>query len=166
MTSIFRTVFISFIVLLYSSCYSLKGISISPEVNTYYVETFATRDPDAPSELGDLFTNLLIQKINSNSKLKYSEENPHIEFSGNISVYEFSSVAPQEGDITAYNRIEIGVKVSFINNQDEKENWESTFSYFQEYSSDMDFSAVQDDLTEIILSQLTEDIFNRAFTNW
>jgi hypothetical protein len=45
-------------------------------------------------------------------------------------------------------------------------NFESSFSRYEDYSSDLDFASVAATMTESILKLLIEDIFNRAFVNW
>lgn len=152
-----------------SSCYSFKGISIPPNINTFYVENFQNRAGNAPAGLEIDFRDELFDKVNNESKLTLDEINPHIEFRGDISRFAVEAVAPQRSDdqaTTAFNRLTIGVRVSYINNEDNEENWEQSFSFFADFESNTDLSNVQDDLIDIIFTQILEDIFNKAFTNW
>ncbi len=147
-------------------CYSFKGISIPPEANTFYVTDLTNRVPTAPSDLGQQFSEALKQKFLNQSRLLFSDIDPDIEFSGEISRYAVTSVAPQAGETTAFNRLEIGVRMKYIYELNEEENWESSFSFYQDYDRDQNLLDIQDELINVIFTQLTEDIFNKAFTNW
>lgn len=153
-----------------SSCYSFRGISIPPTVNSFYIEPFTLRASNAPGGLQIDFADRLNNKINNESRLVYDDTSPDIEFSGSISSFRVSAVAPQQtGDglaTTAFNRLNISVLINYINNQDEEDNWDQTFSFFQDFESTEDLSNVQDDLIDAIFEQILEDIFNKAFTNW
>jgi hypothetical protein len=152
-----------------SACYSFKGISIPPEINTFFVENFQNRAGNAPAGLEIEFRDELVDKVNNGSKLTIDDTDPHIEFRGDISRFAVEAVAPQRSDdqaTTAFNRLTIAVRVNYINNLDKDENWEQSFSFFADFESTTDLSNVQDDLIDIIFTQILEDIFNKAFTNW
>ena len=152
--------------LLISSCYSLKGISIPSDVNTFYVEDFNTSARNAPSDINQVFSEALRQKVRNESRLQYSEIDPDIIFSGTIASFRVNSVAPTEGNTTALNRLEIKVKVVYENVKNEEDTWDSNFSFFNDFDSTQDLLSIQDELIDNIFVQLTEDVFNKAFTNW
>ncbi|MBL4652758.1 MAG: hypothetical protein JKY53_07810 [Flavobacteriales bacterium] len=60
----------------------------------------------------------------------------------------------------------ISVKVKFINTQDAEKNYEQNFSRYAEYDSNLDLTAVEDELITEINDQLVQDIFNKAMSNW
>lgn len=152
--------------LLLTACYSFKGISIPPEVNTYYVSTFENRAGTAPAGIEQLFSESLKEKIRNESRLKFTEDAPDIEFEGAISGYNVRSMSPTAGNETAFNRLNISISVNFTNTNNEEEDWKKTFSWYRDFTNDEDLSANQDDFIEEIFEQLTEDVFNQAFTNW
>lgn len=168
MSSKINSILIILVVTSLQSCYSFKGISIPPEVNTYYISTFENRAGNAPAGIAQLFSESLKDKIRNGSRLKFTEDTPDIEFDGAISSYSVRSMAPTAGNETAFNRLNISVSVNFTNTleEDEEENWTQTFSWFQDFTNDQDLTANQDDFIDSIFEQLTEDVFNKAFTNW
>ena len=149
-----------------SSCYSFKGISIPPDVNTYYVENFRNAAPQAPGDINQRFSEALRAKIRNESRLTYNEQKPDIEFSGEINGFRLTPEAPQAGNTVALNKLEISVSVTFTNNKDEAKNWKKTFSFFRTFESDKDFVSIQDNLISEIFRQLNENIFNESFTGW
>lgn len=149
------------------SCYSLKGITIPPTTDSFFVEDFTIKSAVfAPGDLDQVFAETLRSKVRNESRLVYDTKNPDIEFLGEITKYRTTSEAPIEGRLSALNRLEIAVKVTYVNNTEEDDTWVQTFSFFENYDGNVDLSTVEDELIESILSQLTEDIFNKAFTNW
>lgn len=149
-----------------SSCYKFTGISIPPDVSTYYVATFENRAANAPPGIAQLFSEQLKDKIRNGSRLQFTEESPQIEFDGAISSFNIRSMAPTAGNETAFNRLNISISVDYTNTRNEEENWTKSFSWFRDFENADDFSSMQDEFIEDIFEQLTEDVFNQAFTNW
>ncbi len=158
-----------------SSCsFGFKGISIPPTVNTYFVDQFQNGAGNAPPDIGQRFSDVLKDRVTRNSRLNYSEDIPDIEFSGTITSFSVSAVAPERLDsgseLTEFgstlNRLNISVQVDYIDNQDDEASWSQNFSFFEDFEATEILSDVQDQLIENIFDQLTTDIFNKSFTNW
>jgi len=161
-----------FIILTWSipSCYSFKGISIPPDISTFYVEQFQNSTVNGPADIGQQITESLRDIVLRSSRLSYNDTDPDIEFVGRVNRFDVTSVAPQESDGgrfgSSLNRLQISVMIDYVNNKNEEDNWSQSFSFFQDFESTEDLTSVQDELILTIFEQLTEDIFNRAFTNW
>ncbi|NNE26479.1 MAG: hypothetical protein HKN09_06515 [Saprospiraceae bacterium] len=152
--------------MLFSSCYSFKGISIPADVNTYYVEDFTLASSDAPGDLNQVFAQGLRQKIREESRLTNNNIEPDIIFKGSITRYTVLSVAPEEGSTTSLNRLEIGVRIEYENSLNEDESWTKNYSDFEDYDSSQDLQSLRDDLIDEIIEDIMERIFNDAFANW
>jgi len=155
-----------FITIGLQSCYSFKGISIPPDINTFYVENFENRANNAPATIDQTFSEALRTKIRNESRLNLIDQDPDIIFQGTISSFRITSEAPQEGNTVAFNKLTIVVQVEYVNSRNEDENWQRNFSFFEDFDSTADFQSIQDGLIELIFNQITEDIFNASFTNW
>ena len=156
---------------LFSGCnpsfgYSLKGISIPADVKTFYVELFGNQAPAAVPTLPRDFTEKLKDKIRRESNLKYNDTEPDIEFSGYIAAFNVTAEAPKAGEEIGFNKLAITVSVEFTNNKDEKANWKQQFSFDDFFAPDQNLLDVQDNLINNITDELTDRIFNKAFTNW
>jgi len=158
--------FLLYCILTQSACYSLSGVSIDPGVNTYYVQQLRNNANNAPPTLPQTLTEALKEKIRTESRLVFSEEAPQIECRGSVVDFRVTSEAPQPGEVTAINRLTITLAIEYINNPDTKKNWKQNFSFFYDFSSSQDLASVQETAIAAISRQLTEDIFNRAFTDW
>ena len=87
-------------------------------------------------------------------------------FNGQITNYNINPIAIQANETASKNRLSITVKVNFINNIDKDNSFNKTFSRYVDYESSINFTSIEESLNEEIISQLIEDIFNEAFTNW
>lgn len=87
-----------------------------------------------------------------------------------------------EGEITGYNqfneaidasgysskvRLTLTVRVSYTNNTNHEEDFENrTFTAFQTYDASQLLTAVQDQLIEVMVKDISEQIFNSTVANW
>lgn len=160
------TLLISATLLLLASCYSFRGTSIPENVNTYYIAPFKNNALNSAPALATNFTEALKEKVRTQSRLVYTETDPHVEFLGTIVDYRVTSEAPGPNEIVAINRLTINTAVEFVNHLAPDQNWKNNFSFFFDFPSSTDLSAIEEQAIETILDQLVEDIFNKAFTNW
>jgi len=152
-----------------SSCrYTFNSASVPAEVKTYFVDVFEVDARNAPAIIGQDFSNLLTDKIRRESRLDPIDVDPDIVFEGNITRFEVTYEAPQPGETTAFNRLNMTIRVSYIDSINESRSWEDPipFSFFFDYASDANLIDIQDEAIDAIFDQLAEDVFNRAFTNW
>lgn len=161
-----RLLIFLFIGVTFYSCYSFKGISIPADVKTFYVRQVRLSDFGAPADSPERFMEQFRQKIRSQSSLKWDDTNPHIEFDCEISSFRVSNEGNQQGNEVSLNKLTITVKVEYINTNDEDENWNKSFSFGIPFDPSEDLQAVQDGYIEDIFEQISENIFNDAFTNW
>lgn len=150
-------------------CYTFKGISIDPEVNTFFVQNFETDAGNAPPTLAVNFTERLKDKIRLESRLNLKNADSDVEFLGRISDYRVVPVAPKPGEVVALNRLEVRINVQYLNHKNEKKSWPAArpFQHFAEFDNTVDLLAVQDQLlNQTILPQILEDVFNAAFNDW
>ena len=156
----------------FSSCnpsfgYSLKGISIPPNVKTFYVDLFGVQTDDAiePTLPRD-FTEKLKDKIRQESSLQYTDTEPDIDFSGGFTRFAVTAEAPKAGEDIGFNKLPITVSVEFENAKDETANWKKQFTFQDFFDQNENLLDVQEELIENISEELIDQIFNRAFTNW
>lgn len=153
----------------FSGCYTFRGISIDPNIKTFFVRTFENTANNAPPTLALDFTERLKDKVRTETPLRLNAEEPDAEFSGRVIDYQVVPVAPKPGETVTKNRLEIRLSVGYtVNVEGIKDGWpqERSFSHFAEFDTDVDLLTVQDNLIRQINDQLLEDIFNSAFNNW
>ena len=144
----------------------MTGASISPDVKTFTIKFFQKTAPLGPATLSQLFTESLREKFLSQTNLGSVETDGDLVFEGAINGYSTQPLAIQADETAAQNRLTISVAVKFTNKKDEKQNFESTFSRYADYSSSQNLASVEDELIRQINVQLVDDIFNKAVINW
>lgn len=146
--------------------YSFTGASIDPNVKTYTVHPFINQAPIVVASLANSMTEALRFKFITSTNLKQLESGGDLEFAAIITGYQVLPVAPQANEIAAVNRLTITISVEYINHQNEKQSWNSSFSRYADYDSNKDLSSVQEQLIKEINEQLVDDIFNKSVVNW
>ncbi len=155
-------------VLLQTSClrYKFTGASIPADAKTVSVEYFKNTAPIFNPSLSQQITDMLQDKLVSQTSLKLTEGKGDLQFKGQIIDYVVTPIGVNSQDKSSQNRLTIRVKVEFINEFQEEYSFQETFSRFADYESSQILSAVEPALVPEILELLTDDIFNKAVVNW
>lgn len=145
--------------------YSFTGAS-TKGLTTFSVPYFQNRAPIVQPGLSQSLTDGLIDKCKAQTSLRYTTSTADANFEGEITDYNTRPLSVGADAQAATNRFTISVRVKFTNAIDPTLNFEQTFSRYEDYSSNLDLSAVESDLSTQIVQMLVEDIFNQAFVNW
>jgi hypothetical protein len=108
----------------------------------------------------------LENKLIKQTSLSQIKENGDLEFSGQITEYDVKPMNIVQGDLAAQNRLTISVKVKFTNNKDHEQDWEKTFTAYEDFDSNRSLSDAEDALVTEIIKKLVDDIFNASVANW
>ncbi|MDY0284922.1 MAG: LptE family protein [Bacteroidales bacterium] len=152
----------------FHSCgiYSFTGASIDPTITSINIGYFNNKAQLVQPTLSQVFTNALKDRFVAQTRLTLTNEFADMYLEGFISDYRISPVAIQAGETAAMNRLTINVNVKFTNSVDPKQNFETTFSAYEDFPRSSDLSAVEIQLIEQISAYLVDDIFNKAVVNW
>jgi len=164
--SIHLLVFTVLLSIVLSSCYTLNGVSISEETQTYYVDQFDVTAISAPAEIGQQFSERLKQKINNNTRLAFSETDADIDFVGSVVGFTVTPESPNANNQADLNRLTIRISVEYTDSRTEKNSYTNTFTDFELFNADENLLEIQDALLEAIFERIAEDSFNKAFSNW
>ena len=146
--------------------YSFTDTSISPGVKTISIQYFQNRASLVQVGLSQRLTDALIDKCKIQTNLSFVNGLGDVNFEGEITDYNTKPQTVSADAQAATNRFTISVRVKFSNSIDPDLSYEQTFSRYEDYSSSLDLSAVEKELSDKIVEMLVEDIFNQAFVNW
>ena len=146
--------------------YSFTGASIPPGAKTISVATFPNYASTVNPQLSQKLTDELMQMFASQTSLDVANSDGDLQVSGEITGYETRASALSASDEVSMNRLTITVKVKFVNTKDPDADFEQQFSRYRDYAATLDFSAVESSLMSEIVTELCEDIFNKAVVNW
>ncbi len=149
-----------------SGCYSFKGISIPEGAKVVVIDQFENNAFNAPPTLALDVTEELRNKVRDEARLQIVEQSPDLEFKGTLVDFRVTAEAPRPGEFAGLNRLTIVVAVEYINHMDEKDKgWRSNFSFFFDFPGTTSLASVQDEAIRVILEDITEQIFNKAFAD-
>ncbi len=146
--------------------YSFTGASISPSVKSISVSYLPNNAALVQPTLSRKLTEAIRDKFTSQSNLALVGSNGDLNIEGEITGYTTEPVAITGQQQAALQRLKITVNIRFTNKQDEKQNFETSFSRFQDYDAKQRLADVQESLIDIINEELAQDIFNKAVVNW
>jgi hypothetical protein len=146
--------------------YSFSGASISPQIRTLSVQNFLNRAALVQPGLDQRFTDDLIDKCKAQTSLEVVSNLGDVNFEGEITEYKTMPLTVAADAYAAMNRFSITVRVKYTNTVDTDLSFDQTFTRYEDYDSNLDLSAVEQDLVEKIVELIIEDIFNKAFVNW
>lgn len=168
-TTIFILLSVFLTSMVFTACkitYSFTGASIAPNVKTFMVDYFPNRARLVNPNLSQLFTEGLQEKLIKQTSLNQITDKADLEFSGQITEYDVKPMNISQGDLAAQNRLTIGIKVKFTNNKEHEQDWEKTFSAYEDFDSNSSLNDVEDELVRLIIVKLTDDVFNASIANW
>jgi hypothetical protein len=145
--------------------YSMSGANTG-NLGTVSVAYFNNRTALAPPTLSQYFTEEFRDKCERQTNLVLVNGTGDAHFEGEIMAYSTRPMAISGQDQVELTRFTIGIRVRYINIQDDEQSFEETFSQYRDFQSRQAFESVQAELTEQIIADISEDIFNRAFVNW
>ncbi len=146
--------------------YSFTGANISADVKTFSVYYFPNRARLVNPTLSTDFTEKLKEKMLRQTSLKEELENGHLVFEGQITDYDVRPMAIQKEDLAAQNRLTITVRLKYTNNKDHEQDFDRSFSSYEDFSSSMSLNDVESSIVPEILEKLMDDIFNATIANW
>jgi len=146
--------------------YSFSGVNISPEVLTYSVQYFQNRARLVQAQLSQVFTEAMMDKVQNNTSLELANQGGDVQFSGEITGYETRPTAITSSETAARNRLTITVRVKYTNVVEPELDFDQSFSRYEDYDANANLSEVEEELINLIVFDLVEDIFNKAFISW
>lgn len=146
--------------------YSFTGASISPTIKTISIAYLSNNAQLVQPTLSRKLTEALKDKFTGQSNLSLVSSNGDLNIEGEITSYTTEPVAITGDQQSALQRLKITVNIRYTNKQDPKQDFESSFSRFEDYDARKKLSDVEDALMETINDALAQDIFNKALANW
>lgn len=146
--------------------YSFTGASIPAEAKTISITQFPNYASTVNPQLSQKLYDGLQQMFSSQTSLNVTSDDGDLQISGEITDYSTRASSIGSDDNVATNRFTITIKVTFTNRFDSKADFSQSFSRFKDYAASRDFSSVEQSLTDEIVTELCEDIFNKSVVNW
>lgn len=146
--------------------YTLRESSIPKEIKTIRIQFIENKARYVNPELSPQLTDRLRQKVNSQTNRTLIQgDNADMDISGYIKDYSFTTSAIS-GNAPATNRLTVTVHIQLIDRIDDKRSKEEDVSRSFDFDANASIQQAEQQLKETILKNMSDEIFNRLFSNW
>ncbi len=147
--------------------FKMNGTSIDYSViKTISIANFPNMAPMVYPFLEPTFNEALRDIYARQTRLIQMPQNGDLQLEGEITQYDLAPLSIQTDAFASETRLTIAVKVRFKNTKNPKEDFEQVFSANDKFPSNEPLANVQDQLITTIITEITENIFNRTVANW
>ncbi|MBP1613078.1 MAG: hypothetical protein H6Q13_526 [Bacteroidetes bacterium] len=163
------TLFVSLLVLV-NSCsisYKFNGASINyDKVKTISIADFPIKAAYVYAPLATKFNEKLKDVYVQQTRLRLIPRNADLAVEGEITGYNQYNQAVKADGYSSEVKLTITVNVRYVNNTNHEEDFEQQFTAFRTYDSTQLLTAVQDELIDQMVKDITDQVFNATVANW
>lgn len=159
------------LILVFQACsisYKFNGAALDYDIyKTISISQFPIRAALVYPPLQQTFENQITDMITRQTRLRVVDSNnTDLRLEGEITGYTLSPQAVNEDAYASRTRLTITVRVKYIDNKNEAQGVDQTFSAYRDFSSNELLTDVQDELCTQISKELADLIFNATIGNW
>jgi len=144
--------------------YKFNEATIPDSIKTVKLNFIENRARLVNPQLSPKLTDKFRQKILGQTRLSPNQDNPDWEISAFITDYAYSTSAIS-GQQVAANRLTVSVHITlFDRRSDEVKDYDVSRSF--EFKGNLSFQQAEAQLMEEMTRTLTDEMFNRLFSNW
>ena len=145
--------------------YGLHDVSIPPDVKTVKVNFIENRARYINPVLSPALTEKLRQKIVGQTRLTQTNaDNADWEVSGYVNDYSVSTSGISQ-EQPSINRLNVAVHISLLKRKSNDQQ-EFDVSHSFDFSGNLTLQAAEAQLSDAIIRDMTDEIFNHIFSNW
>lgn len=157
------------VVLFFSGCkvYSFNGASIPANIKTVRVQYIENKARYQNNQLSPQLTEKLRQKITNQTKLtQVNSDEADYDISGYVSQYDVSTSGISNQQV-ATNRLTVSVSLILLDRKTpgaQPKNISASRSF--DFSASLTLNQAERQLNDDIIRNLTDEIFNKLFSDW
>jgi hypothetical protein len=165
------TLFLLGLTLSIQSCkiYSFKDVSIPPEVKTIQIGFIENRARYVDPQLSPQLTDKFKQKISSQTKLSQVQGDADYDVTAFVAEYNVTT-AGVSNQAASINRLTVTVHLALKNRLNDQKlgtpDFEADITRNFDFPATSNLTDAEATLTPQIVQQMTDDMFNRLFSNW
>ena len=152
--------------------YSFADVSIPDSIKTVRVNFIENRARYINPQLSPTLTDRLKQKIVNQTRLtQVNNDNANYDINATVTTYDVSTSGISSSGTAgnqrqaSMNRLTVGVHIT-VNNTLNNQVQEYDVSRSFEFAATLSLQAAESQLLDEMVRNLTDDIFNRIFSNW
>ncbi|MBL7761504.1 MAG: hypothetical protein JNK08_12470 [Sediminibacterium sp.] len=156
------------LLLVFAGCrvYTFNDAVIPSEVKTVKIGFFENRARYVNPQLSPKLTDKVQTKITSQTKLtRTNNDDAHYIINGTITNYDPSQTVGVSAQQASTNRLTVTVHIVFKKTLENKvEEFDVSRSF--DYSANLSLQQAEGQLLDEVVRTITDEIFNRIFSNW
>ena len=150
-----------------SISYKFNGASIDyTKVKTITIKDFPNQAPLVYPQLSQEFTEALKDIYIRQTRLQLVNDNGDLELEGEITGYQLTPMAVKEDAWSSQTKLTITVRVRYSNRTNPDEDFEQTFSAYQEFDATRMLQDVEPEYVPLIIEEIVDQIYNATVANW
>lgn len=148
--------------------YRFKDVSIPDSIKTIRIQKFDNVAPYVNPQLAPNLSERLRRKVQNQTRLSLTnDERADYDISATVTDYSVSTSGVGTNSTSTLNRLTVTVRMSLTNNRTANAvPQEQTISRSFDFSANQSLQQAEAALLDQMLSGLSDDIFNRLFSNW
>ena len=154
----------------------LSGCSISFKMNganINYQTTHSISVADFPNNaamvnpsLSTKLSEMIRETYQKQTRLQVLRKGGDLELEGEIVGYELTQGAISVDSYATESKLTLRVTVHFTNNVNPEESFDKTYSAYQTFEASRLLSDVQDELCDVMITEIAENIYNDTVARW
>ncbi len=146
--------------------YKFNEATIPEDVKTVKIGYIENKARYINPQLAQKFTDKILQKIVGNTKLtRTNSDDAHYVINGVITTYDPSQTVGVSAQQASTNRLTVTLHMTLKKNLENKsEEFDVSRSF--DYAASLSLQQAEGALLDEIVRSITDDIFNRIFSNW
>ena len=165
---IYQIIALLYIALL-SGCgvYSFKDAVIPVDVKTIKIGYIENRASYVNPQVGQLMTDKLQQKIIGGTRLsRTNDDGADYVINGTVTNYDATQTVGVSAQQASANRLTVTIHIVWRNNVKGGEKKEFDVSRSYDYAASLSLQQAEAKLLDEMVRTLTDDIYNKIFSNW
>lgn len=171
-----RFTFIGIMAVLIGVAYTLHSCAISYKFNGASIDYSTTKSiaiadfPNNAALVNPALSNDLSEGIRDlysrQTRLQVNRKGGDLELEGEITGYTLTPMSISADNYSSETKLTLTVRVRFNNNVNPEDNFEKTYSAFQNFDSSRMLNDVESELCATMIKEIAENIFNDTVAKW
>jgi len=147
--------------------YKFNGSSIDyTKTRTISISDFPNTAELVYPPLSQQFSETLRDIYIRQTRLQQIKKGGDLHLEGEIVGYQLTPMAISADSYSSQTKLTMTIKVRFSNNKNPQDDFEKTYSAFQNFDSSKMLTDVQDELAKTMISEIVDNIYNDTVAKW
>lgn len=158
---------INFFVVSCSISYKFNGASIDyAKTKSLSIADFSNTAELIYPPLAQTFSESLRDAYTKQTRLQVIKKGGDMHLEGEIVGYSLTPMSISADSYSAETKLTVTIKVRFTNSKNPEDDFEKSYSAFQTFDSNRMLNEVQDELMKVIVTEISEGIYNDTVAKW